>query len=88
VRLLALLSCCLLAAAAPPTPPHVIFMLGDEVGWNNVGWHSNITISPHMTGLAKTGLTLNRAYVQVNIFSVDHILRAHRFCLPRVAKFR
>jgi arylsulfatase A-like enzyme len=39
-------------------------MLGDEVGWNNVGWHSNITISSNMNELAKAGLTLNRAYVQ------------------------
>ena len=26
----------LLAVAAPVHKPHVIFMLGDEVGWNNV----------------------------------------------------
>ena len=44
--------------------PHLVFLLGDEIGWNNVGWHSNITLSPNLDELAKTGLTLNRHYVQ------------------------
>ena len=46
------------------TPPHIIFMLGDEVGYNNVGWHSNITLSPNLNDLASGGVTLERHYVQ------------------------
>ena len=41
-------------------PPHIVFMLGDEVGYNNVGWHSNITLSPRMDALAKSGIILER----------------------------
>ena len=47
------------------TPPHIVFMLGDEVGWNNVGWHNlSVTHTPHLDALAADGLLLDRHYVQ------------------------
>ena len=58
------------ALLAVSTPPHIIMMLGDEVGYNNVGWHSNITISPNLKALAAAGITLERHYVQVSISSL------------------
>ena len=45
-------------------PPHVVFLLGDEVGYNNVQWHSNITRTPHLQALADGGLRLSQHYVQ------------------------
>ena len=47
------------------TPPHIVFLLGDEVGWNNVGWHNlSVTHTPHLNALAADGLILDRHYVQ------------------------
>jgi arylsulfatase B/arylsulfatase I/J len=57
----------MLAAAAPAEPalkPHLIFMLGDEVGWNNVGWHNPAALTPNLDTLAKSGIILNASYVQ------------------------
>jgi arylsulfatase A-like enzyme len=54
----------LITAMVAANPPHLIFMLGDEVGYNNVQWHSKITLTPRMTEQASTGLTLERHYVQ------------------------
>ena len=66
------LGCSVVALAAEhtnSTAPHVIFMLGDEVGWNNVQWHSSITLSPNMAKLARQGVTLERVYAQVGLNS-------------------
>eukprot|EP01052_Picozoa_sp_SAG31_P062108 SAG31_NODE_21123_length_557_cov_1.017467_1_plen_61_part_01 len=35
-------------AARAMSRAHIVFLLADEVGWNSVGWHSNITLSPHL----------------------------------------
>lgn len=46
-------------------PPHIVFLLGDEVGWNNVGWHNlSVTHTPHLDALAADSLILDRHYVQ------------------------
>ena len=52
------------SAAAPKHPPHVIFLLADDLGWNNVGWHSNITLTPHLDALASGGVRLTQHYAQ------------------------
>ena len=36
--------------------PHILLILADEVGWNSVGWHSNITQSPVLDALAYGGV--------------------------------
>jgi arylsulfatase A-like enzyme len=43
---------------------NIVFLLADEVGWNSVGWHSNLTLSPHLDALAAGGVKLERHYVQ------------------------
>lgn len=32
--------------------------------WNNVQWHSNVTLTPNLEELRRAGVTLNRHYVQ------------------------
>ena len=35
-----LITCALLLATAVTAPkPHVVFLLADDLGWANVGWH-------------------------------------------------
>ena len=52
------------ASIARARPPHVVFLLADDLGWNNVGWHSNITLTPHLDALADGGIRLGQHYAQ------------------------
>ena len=61
-------------APAAPAKPHILFLLGDEVGWNNVGWHNPEALTPNLDLLAKGGIILNNSYVQ-------------RWCAPTRAAF-
>ncbi|ETO28267.1 arylsulfatase J precursor [Reticulomyxa filosa] len=46
-------------------PPNILFIMTDDIGWNDVGFHESTPIeTPHLDGLAKTGLLLNNYYVQ------------------------
>lgn len=64
---------------APPSKPHIFFILVDDYGWNDVGFHQNATSSanpdglpttstllrtPHLDALAKEGVRLEAYYVQ------------------------
>jgi len=59
--------------ASAATKPHLVFMLVDDWGWANVGYHCNTTdkevVTPNMDSLVKEGLELDQHY-------------AYRFCSP------
>jgi arylsulfatase A-like enzyme len=67
------------AVAAPK--PHLILMLVDDYGWNNVGFHARDQpnaqeiVTPHMDDLAANGIILDRHYV-------------YRFCSPSRSSFQ
>ena len=54
-------------AVAQPAKPHLVFMLVDDWGWANVGYHRNPptreVVTPHIDNLVKEGLELNQHYV-------------------------
>ncbi|XP_076450041.1 arylsulfatase B-like [Babylonia areolata] len=45
-------------------PPHIIFIVADDLGWNDIGWHNPQMVSPNLNRLARQGVILESAYVQ------------------------
>lgn len=60
----------LVAAAAATRPkPHLIFVMSDDQGWSNSGFHNERLLTPHTNALVKEGVRLERHYV-------------YKFCSP------
>lgn len=45
-------------------PPNILFIVADDLGWRDVGWHGGLFQTPVLDGLVKTGVELDRHYVQ------------------------
>ena len=50
--------------AAKSTQPHILFMLADDLGWIDVGFHGSKIHTPNIDSLAKAGVILDNFYVQ------------------------
>lgn len=50
----------------PPTPrpPHIIFFLTDDQGFNDIGYHSSDIRTPTLDKLAGDGVKLENYYIQ------------------------
>ena len=46
------------------SPPHILFMLADDLGWIDVGFHGSKINTPTIDSLAKEGVILDNYYVQ------------------------
>ncbi|XP_071099626.1 arylsulfatase J-like [Haliotis cracherodii] len=46
------------------SPPHIIFFLADDLGWNDVGWKNREIKTPNLDRLARAGVILNSSYTQ------------------------
>ncbi|XP_068231884.1 arylsulfatase B-like [Palaemon carinicauda] len=44
--------------------PHIILIVADDLGWNDVSWNNPYVVTPHLHDLAINGLILNNSYVQ------------------------
>ncbi|KAK7086018.1 hypothetical protein SK128_026978 [Halocaridina rubra] len=44
--------------------PHIILIVADDLGWNDVSWHNPEVKNPNMEALANTGIILSQSYVQ------------------------
>lgn len=55
-----------LSAQAPASgkKPNVLLIVADDLGWSDVGWHGGFAKTPHMDKLVRTGVELDRHYVQ------------------------
>ena len=53
----------MVAAAAAAMLPHIILMLGDDLGSYEVGYHNPRAIAPNIDALASEGVILERHYV-------------------------
>ncbi|XP_067685669.1 arylsulfatase B-like isoform X2 [Haliotis asinina] len=50
--------------AAAGGPRHIVFIVADDLGWNDVGLHNPDMITPNIDRLAREGVILNQSYVQ------------------------
>ncbi|MBL9123805.1 MAG: arylsulfatase [Planctomycetaceae bacterium] len=67
VCLLSVAWCGLAIAAAPLAAvarPNVLFIVADDLGWSDVGWHGGFGKTPHLDELVRTGIELDQHYVQ------------------------
>ncbi|KAH6944425.1 hypothetical protein HPB50_003079 [Hyalomma asiaticum] len=44
--------------------PHVVFIVADDLGWNDVPWHNAGLFSPNLARLASEGVILEQYYAQ------------------------
>lgn len=44
-------------------PPNILFIVADDLGWGDVGWHGGFAKTPNMDALVAKGVELNRHYV-------------------------
>jgi arylsulfatase B len=50
-------------AVGEPSPPNIVFIVADDLGWNDVGYHGGTIKTPNIDQLARDGLRFNRFYV-------------------------
>ena len=43
--------------------PHVVYILADDLGWNEVSWNNPGFLTPNLERLALDGILLNQSYV-------------------------
>ncbi|HWA11865.1 MAG TPA: arylsulfatase [Burkholderiales bacterium] len=59
------LAACATAIAAAPTaarPPHIVYLVADDLGWKDVGFHGGAVRTPNLDKLAESGARLEKFY--------------------------
>jgi arylsulfatase A-like enzyme len=57
------LVCLLTTARAQAEKPNILFIVADDLGWNDVGWHGAPIHTPNLDRLVREGVELDRHYV-------------------------
>lgn len=51
-------------AAGADDKPNILHIVADDLGWADVGWHGSKHLTPNLDALVKSGVELDRHYVQ------------------------
>ena len=54
----------LLAGQAVSQQPNIVFLLADDLGYNDIGYHNPAIITPNIDLMASQGVILEQSYVQ------------------------
>ncbi|MGV3484447.1 MAG: arylsulfatase B [Planctomycetaceae bacterium] len=52
------------AQSTSPAKPNILFIVADDLGWSDVGWHQGFAKTPNMDRLVREGIELDQHYVQ------------------------
>lgn len=52
------------AEPAATSRPNILFIVADDLGWSDVGWHQGFAKTPHLDRLVREGVELDQHYVQ------------------------
>ncbi|KAK7476920.1 hypothetical protein BaRGS_00031859 [Batillaria attramentaria] len=52
------------AGSAATPPPHIVFVVADDLGWNDVSFRATDMHTPNIDRMAREGIILNSSYVQ------------------------
>ena len=59
------------AAAQPAAPrPHIVYIVSDDQGWKDVGFHGSDIKTPNIDQLAQGGARLEQFYAQPNVHAI------------------
>src|SRR6187431_2597356 len=64
LRSLVVVVLALLGSTCRAERPNILFIVADDLGWRDVGWHGGAFQTPVLDELVKTGVELDRHYVQ------------------------
>jgi len=68
--LLVLFAGSLFAASSPPVKPNILLMVGDDIGWGDIGCYGSTQIqTPNIDRLAKEGIRFTSGYVTAALCS-------------------
>lgn len=59
--------------------PNILFIIADDLGWNDVGYHGSEIQTPNLDRLAKQGVRLDRHYVNPMCSATRSALQSGRF---------
>jgi len=52
------------ASASAQSKPNIVFVVADDYGWNDIGYHGSEISTPNLDKLALDGVKLENYYVQ------------------------
>ena len=68
------------ARAAAQAPPNVLFIVADDLGWADVGYHGSPLRTPNIDRLAREGAELHQHYVAPVCSPTRAALLSGRYC--------
>ena len=74
-----------------PTRPHIVFILADDLGYNDIGYHAvqgmSAVRTPHLDALAADGVKLENYYVQPICSPSRSVFMTGRYLVSRLKQF-